>query len=107
MFHSRFVSNGASPFEFTVPGVKHSILFALLVYLYTDHVVVAPHLTKELALLGRKWGVPRLEALCNRSAYRAWKAPGLEAEAIPGSEFAVQMKTAVNALHYSDLTFVV
>jgi len=82
-------------------------LFALMLYLYTDHVTIAPHLTKELALLARKWGVTRLEALCNRSTYRAWKTHNTVADAIPGSEFAIQMRPAVNASQYSDLSFVV
>jgi len=77
-----------------------------LYYLYTDHIIIAPHLIKDLALLAQKFDLPRLAALCSRAAFRAWKSqlPGDEVN-IPGSTFAADLRAAVNSKHFSDLSF--
>jgi len=82
--------------------------FGLLLYLYTDHLIIAPHLTKDLALVARKWQLTRLESLCNRATYRAWRAQSAGIDlTIPPSTFGVEMCVAVNSKYCADVSFMV
>lgn len=95
------------PTEFTISNVKYPIFYALVMYLYTDHLVIPPHLTRDLALLAKLWDLPRLEALCSRATYRSWRQGHGVDISIPNTSFAPEMKLAVNLKQFSDLSFLV
>jgi len=106
LFHARFVGNGEFPTEFPLLGVKPALFLGLLYYLYTDHVIVAPHLVKDLAVLAKQFDVARLAALCSRATFRAWKFQGNGDEFnVPATNFAADMETLVNSPKFSDLSF--
>jgi len=80
--------------ELPIDNMKYQIFIAVLHYLYTDHVKVAPHLISELALAARKLKLGRLEKICLR-------------EAIPSSTFKKDLQQIVNDPFNADIMFAV
>jgi hypothetical protein len=52
--------------EIVIDNVEYHVFLALLHYLYTDHLKVAPHLVDKLKTVATRYGLPRLVALCKR-----------------------------------------
>jgi len=82
-----------NPNEFIVDKIKYNIFLAILYYLYTDHVKVAPHLYGELAITAKKLKLDRLEKICRRE------------EEIPPSTFQQELSSIVNDTYSSDIGF--
>ncbi|KAM9965762.1 hypothetical protein ACTFIR_005936 [Dictyostelium discoideum] len=81
-------------------SVKYQIFIGFLQYLYTDHLVIAPHLRIELGKYAEKMGIERLSAICKRYTYRLRLT-----EKIPPSEFSKQLIKAVDELTKADISF--
>ncbi|KAM9982065.1 hypothetical protein ACTFIY_004358 [Dictyostelium cf. discoideum] len=81
-------------------SVKYQIFIGFLQYLYTDHLVIAPHLRIELGKYAEKMGIERLSAICKRYTYRLRLT-----EKIPPSEFSKQLIQAVDELTKADISF--
>ncbi|KAK5578203.1 hypothetical protein RB653_003156 [Dictyostelium firmibasis] len=81
-------------------SVKYQIFIGFLQYLYTDHLVIAPHLRVELGKYAEKMGIERLSALCKRYTYRLRIT-----EKVPQSEFSKQLIQAVDELTKADISF--
>ncbi|EGC36949.1 hypothetical protein DICPUDRAFT_97415 [Dictyostelium purpureum] len=82
------------------PSIKYQIFIGFLNYIYTDHLVIAPHLRGELAALALKMGLTRLAALCKSYTYRLRKV-----EKIPESTFSKEIIESINELEKADLKF--
>eukprot|EP01113_Clastostelium_recurvatum_P015278 TRINITY_DN1847_c0_g1_i2.p1 TRINITY_DN1847_c0_g1~~TRINITY_DN1847_c0_g1_i2.p1 ORF type:complete len:799 (-),score=177.11 TRINITY_DN1847_c0_g1_i2:50-2446(-) len=99
LLEARFCNQGHIPNEIVVKGVRYPIFTSLLLYLYTDHLILPPHLGHELGKLAQAYGLTRLEALCSRLALKsisAYKEPiASDVVIIPSSTLSVDMKDIV------------
>ncbi|EGG21173.1 regulator of chromosome condensation domain-containing protein [Cavenderia fasciculata] len=86
--------------QITIANVKYQVWTSFLTYLYTDHLVIPPHLRKELADVAVKWGVSRLASLCLRYNYRLRMAEG-----IPPSTFSHDITQHLGSFDYTDINF--
>ncbi|KYQ99647.1 regulator of chromosome condensation domain-containing protein [Tieghemostelium lacteum] len=70
--------------EIQIPShIKPAIFLGFLYYMYTDHIIIAPHLRNELAEFALKMSTPRLANLCHQHHYKLRKL-----EKIPPSTFS-------------------
>eukprot|EP01133_Synstelium_polycarpum_P013067 gene13067-15368_t len=82
------------------PIYAHKIWVAFITYLYTDHLVIAPHLRKELSELADHWQVPRLASLCHRYNYKL-----RQTDKIIASSFSSEITEYLDSVDFSDIYF--
>eukprot|EP01132_Coremiostelium_polycephalum_P007415 gene7415-9116_t len=86
--------------EVHIPKVKYPIMMAFLNYIYSDHLIVAPHLRNDLAEFAISMGVPRLSSLCHRHSFKLRKI-----DRIPPSTFSNEITSDPFTLEFSDIHF--
>ncbi|EFA83284.1 regulator of chromosome condensation domain-containing protein [Heterostelium album PN500] len=83
-----------------IAKVKYQIWVSFMTYLYTDHLVIAPHLRKELSDVAAAWGVSRLVSLCHRYNYKLRLT-----DKIPPSSFSTDITEHIDSFDFSDIHF--
>lgn len=104
LFSRRFGSAPASN-ELRFPSVDPLVFQGLLAFLYTDHLRVAPHMVRRLAVLALRLRLPRLVALCERYLSLeegAERDPDHEDIVVPHSTWEQDMQSAINESAFSD-----
>jgi len=94
--------------EIEVPHIEYRVFVALLYYLYTDHLKVAPHLVDKLQILACKYKLPRLVSLCKQYTKITESVGPQEegsSEAIIPSIYSHQMQEAIASPHFADVEF--
>jgi len=103
LLNERFTKNPTKDHDGTtlvkIPNVKYQIFMGLVHYLYTDNLIIAPHLRTELANYAKSMGMSRLASLCFRHSFKLRKT-----EKIPPSSFSQEIIEAIDP-EFSDISF--
>jgi len=89
-----------------VSGMTAALARGLVLYLYTDHVQVAPHLVGRLGRIGTLLGLGHLTSLCQRRTGEEWEeGERRDVEGERESRFARDLRKLLKNSEYGDVEF--